>query len=336
MHFKKEFGSKHCIARHNAPSDHTPPWKDMAFDPPIGSDELSDRLKTAFPEGQTLRQRKYLAAIAFLQAELQQIETEDAALLGPSTPSSFHNTKSLSTRTRHHSHDLLNESQRQSPASYNSPSSAQSASSPSLVDRGRSDADQDPVADARRPSTPNARGATFVFNSVNGRTVKPKTKRKMTQQERRAYKETRIRGACVKCRKTKGKCTHNDDLKAGHLDYNHALPIAEGKNTVEGSPECANLHLSLSEGLSVRNDQSTKSRQPQSSSEPQPTFEDQQVDQFGQRASFVLPSVSDGLWKAGAAPAENSHKNRRQGLNPLDTYTWRITSGELPPHSSCD
>jgi hypothetical protein len=221
MYLKNEFESKYCIARHKAPSDHTPPWKDMAFDPPIGSDELSDRLKAAFPEGQTLRQRKYLAAIAFLQGELQQIKAEDANRLGPSTPSSIQNAKSISSVKRHRSHELLIDSHRESPASCDSPSvasSAQSASSPSLVDRGTCGTDQDSKTDGWRPSTPNPIGTTIVFNSVNGRTVQPKTKRKMTQQERKAYKETRIRGACVKCKKTKGKV--NSDMERRRFTCN--------------------------------------------------------------------------------------------------------------------
>ena len=45
----------------------------------------------------------------------------------------------------------------------------------------------------------------FVWSAHDGRSMQPKTKRKMTLEERSAYKETRRRGACDKCRRQKGR-----------------------------------------------------------------------------------------------------------------------------------
>jgi hypothetical protein len=48
----------------------------------------------------------------------------------------------------------------------------------------------------------------FVFSVVDGRSMKPKTKRRMTREEKVEYKTTRKHGACPTCRRQKGKVCH--------------------------------------------------------------------------------------------------------------------------------
>jgi hypothetical protein len=58
----------------------------------------------------------------------------------------------------------------------------------------------------------------------------------------------------------------------------------------------------------VNDRQHVERHQLQPSDKSTPPFEDQQLGQFGQGEAFVMPSVDDGLWTAGATPAENPHK----------------------------
>lgn len=59
MCVKEEIRSKTCIVRKEEyRPDEQPPWVGMAFESPLGSDDLFFHLKDAYPEGQNLLQRK--------------------------------------------------------------------------------------------------------------------------------------------------------------------------------------------------------------------------------------------------------------------------------------
>ncbi|KAF2792863.1 hypothetical protein K505DRAFT_386721 [Melanomma pulvis-pyrius CBS 109.77] len=65
------------ITRTQPTTDETPPWQGISFTCPVGSDLLADRLKYAYPDCKTLRQRKHQAAINFLAAELEEMKSKD-------------------------------------------------------------------------------------------------------------------------------------------------------------------------------------------------------------------------------------------------------------------
>lgn len=67
------------------------------------------------------------------------------------------------------------------------------------------DCAQTPETKGNNLKTDSANTQHFVWSAHDGRPMQPKTKRKMTLEERSAYKETRKRGACERCRRQKGK-----------------------------------------------------------------------------------------------------------------------------------
>ncbi|KAH7359705.1 hypothetical protein BKA66DRAFT_225456 [Pyrenochaeta sp. MPI-SDFR-AT-0127] len=200
----------HLIRRTQPTSDVTPPWAGMSFTQPVDSDALHERLKKAYPTCATLRQRKHMAAIDFLTTELREMQSKDQnvattehsadypALASSEAPSIFSET-------------LEGGSRQGSPSVLESPAS--SAHHSRSVERVLQRQDSPPASAhlvRTQPSTTGS-GQHIVFSAKDGRTLQPKLKRKMTTEEKTAYKETRKRGACPKCKRQKGKCTHTVD-----------------------------------------------------------------------------------------------------------------------------
>ncbi|RII10818.1 hypothetical protein CUC08_Gglean006818 [Alternaria sp. MG1] len=170
------------IKRIHPTSDETPPWAGMAFTQPLDSDALHELLKNQYPQCTSMRQRKHLAAIDFLNRELESMQNEaillQASHPGPEELDVCKHQRSLSPSLSHSS----------------------SYRSPALVEHHLQ---QSPTI------TKIATGQQHVFSIVDGGlAIQPKKKRKMTPAERSAYKTTRKIGACEKCKRQKGKCTH--------------------------------------------------------------------------------------------------------------------------------
>ncbi|RYO58170.1 hypothetical protein AA0116_g7443 [Alternaria tenuissima] len=170
------------IKRIHPTSDETPPWAGMAFTQPLDSDALHELLKSQYPQCTSMRQRKHLAAIDFLNRELESMQNEamllQASHPGPEELDVCKHQRSLSPSLSH----------------------SNSYRSPALVEHHPQ---QSPTI------TKIATGQQHVFSIVDGGlAVQPKKKRKMTPAERSAYKTTRKIGACDKCKRQKGKCTH--------------------------------------------------------------------------------------------------------------------------------
>ncbi|KAL1608156.1 hypothetical protein SLS60_003095 [Paraconiothyrium brasiliense] len=62
------------ILRQQLTSDELPPWAGIVFKYPVDSDTLSEKLREAYPDCKTLRERKHRAAIDFLSAELSRMQ----------------------------------------------------------------------------------------------------------------------------------------------------------------------------------------------------------------------------------------------------------------------
>jgi len=177
------------IKRSQPTSDASPPWAGMKFTQPVDSDALHELLKEQYPQCKTLRQRKHMAAIDFLRLELESMQHESTE----STTGTSCETQALSAldASRPGVEELAALTHRRSV-------------SPSL---SRSSSYRSPVhLDDHIPQI--GVGQQHVFSIVDGFATQPKKKRKMTPAERSAYKTTRKVGACDKCKRQKGKCTH--------------------------------------------------------------------------------------------------------------------------------
>jgi hypothetical protein len=186
------------IKRVEKTSDDTPPWTGITFTLPVDSDKLAEDLKRAYPDCSTLRERKHMAAIDFLQFELHQMQSK---ISGSSEPVRHHFDSSLASDPRRiESDDHIRQSSVASSLSLVSTNQDLLSPKESLM-RSR-----DEMVVSAHESNGFAR--EFVFSVSDGRTLQPKTKRRMTREEKIVYRKTRMRGACSKCRRQKGKvCT---------------------------------------------------------------------------------------------------------------------------------
>jgi hypothetical protein len=177
-------------------SDEKPPWSGIEFTFPIGSDALSDVLRSKYPQGSDLRERKHMAAIDFLKFELRQMQARQASLAAseneylttseaPSPYSDAAGGRNLQAR-RFSSRDTDSTTRR----------------SMSLAHISQQPQSATPAPTMPSPTKP---GEQIVFSVLDGRPQQPRTKRPMTKKEKAAYKKTRERGACPSCRRHKAK-----------------------------------------------------------------------------------------------------------------------------------
>lgn len=191
-------GQNPIIRRLHRTSDETSPWAGIVFTEKVGSDALADLLMKAYPypTGKSLRERKHLAAIDFLKAELEMMndlatsqDSMDAGGVGSPSGAS-HVSQDTTSRSSQHSMSPF--------------------SSPRLNERDQRHEDQKLKATNSGKTPLQSAMQTIVFSATDGRAMQLKTRRTMTPQEREGYKQTRKRGACHKCKKTKAKCTHGE------------------------------------------------------------------------------------------------------------------------------
>jgi hypothetical protein len=180
--------SSRLLIRTELTSECTPPWTGIAFVHPVDSDELAENLKRSYPRGRTLRERKHMAVIDFFREELLQMQQAGgvmpmaggAAMYAPSAAPVLH--RHVDERISRPSH---------SPASSTCSAAAEMQGHTTSM-----------AAVAPADTVP---GQQFVFSAADGTMMQSKRKRKMTLDEKTAYKETRRRGACSKCKRQKGK-----------------------------------------------------------------------------------------------------------------------------------
>ncbi|KAF2005396.1 hypothetical protein P154DRAFT_337406 [Amniculicola lignicola CBS 123094] len=201
---KESQPSMRFIKRNRHLTDESLPWAGIAFDPPVGSDELFHQLKSAYPSCDNLRQRKHLATIQFLIVELDAMRKKDSEQSKISKSAEDQETRYSNNPANGAADDLDYGCNPQHMPSSESPSGSSSVHSPELVDRSRT-----LVEDASGPaasSTLSREGEQIiVFDAKDGRSVQPRTKRRMTYEEKIAYKRKRRIGACDQCRRSKGR-----------------------------------------------------------------------------------------------------------------------------------
>ena len=205
------------IHRLQPTTDDSPPWAGIYFKQEVDSDDLAAQLKSKYSELRTLRERKHRAAIDFLLQELERMRTKD-----PTTPTVLNTSEPpLSTRRQDESKSYIEISpdcsRPQSASSYTSPSLSGSVHSPAMSDRARLSAST--KNGPSRPFSLNTSSQQLVWNSQTGQTMRPKTKRKMTVEERKAYKKTREQGACDACRKQKARVLTTSHIRCATLGF---------------------------------------------------------------------------------------------------------------------
>jgi hypothetical protein len=192
------------IKRTESTSDETPPWSGITFTLPVDSDRLSEDLKRRYPHCSTLRERKHMAAIEFLRAELGLMQSK-------ATTPTVKEDYSLATpeATNLQSDSFNSRSRRGSTSSYQSTSSK--TPTESLMTRELQQGESKLVSSVATTLVPLRTDSAqqFVFSVVDGRPMKPKTKRRMTREEKVDYTTTRKHGACPTCRRQKGKVCCN-------------------------------------------------------------------------------------------------------------------------------
>jgi hypothetical protein len=188
----------------------------MSFAQPVDSDDLHENLKKLYPYPQytTLRQRKHMAAIDFLKQEFREMQSTDAYVI--KRPIS-NNPSHGNLRAFDPSGEALNG--RKLPRVL-SGSLSPTGSTQSSTIKDHHEGHQDYPNSFTQPQplpTPMGAGQQIVFSLASGHTMQPKKKRKMTTEEKMAYKKTRRHGACSKCKRQKGKvCNVDLTLRSGH------------------------------------------------------------------------------------------------------------------------
>ena len=201
------------IKRRAQTTDQTSPWAGISFIYDVESDDLADALKSAFPHHRTLRERKHAAVINFFQREL-----DDMRQSNPASPSV--RTLLVTDRSSLASDDQMGARNgtpsRESKAQPLSPASSINSAAHRDSEKHYSTAHTPSPQSLLADPTLATSSTQLVFNAFDGRLMQQKTKRRMTNEERREYKETRRRGACAKCKRQKGKvrrlCPHGYTL----------------------------------------------------------------------------------------------------------------------------
>jgi hypothetical protein len=186
------------IQRHQPTSDELPPWTGIKFILDVDSDKLSADLLRAYPKCGTLRERKHKAVIDFLVWELGRMRLKDSSPLADIASPQAAISETVGT----HSKVCIEISpDPQLASTRTSPSVSESMPSTIIVDQ--SGTMEKPGTG--KVSSPATNPQQFVWNARSGQSLQPKTKRKMTTEERNIYREVRRKGACSTCKKQKGK-----------------------------------------------------------------------------------------------------------------------------------
>lgn len=191
------------IKREEQTTDQTTPWAGIAFFHGVDSDELADDLRIAYPKHQTLPQRKLAAVIDFFEHELREMQSGNNILVSTKTPPTVElaSMESTTPNIRQKVHNEI----RPNDSMLSSLSPVSSVSSTAAYRDSKRRCTAAAVPPSFVDPTLAASSTQFVFNALDGRTMRQKTKRRMTDEERLEYKETRRRGACAKCKRQKGK-----------------------------------------------------------------------------------------------------------------------------------
>ncbi|KAF2200869.1 hypothetical protein GQ43DRAFT_57276 [Delitschia confertaspora ATCC 74209] len=185
--------SEIIITRDPGITDASAPWEGLKFRLPLGSDALFDKLRSMYPNCTDHQQRKRRALIDFLHYELDKMES----IHDPnSTPQPQPGESNCPTET---------DSMRSTESPSFSPAPIPVSQNGLAGHSGGYAAPAASLSPLRRQSGDMTHQIS-VFDSKDGKVVKPKERRRMNENEKLEYKAKRLVGACVTCRASKKKC----------------------------------------------------------------------------------------------------------------------------------
>lgn len=153
------------------------------WQPPKESDELYEALKSVFPKGTTHRYRMRDALIDFLLQERE--EERESQKITTTTIKPIAELNDATTWVK-----STSDSEPQVALSGNEVSSN--------IPNGQ-------LSLPRKKKPKDWDSMTVVWTSENGLAKEPRSKRTMTEEEKKEYQLRRVRGACVSCKKKKRK-----------------------------------------------------------------------------------------------------------------------------------
>ncbi len=191
------------IRRFRPTRDDTSPWEGIDFTDPVDSDALHENLKRAYPQCSTRSERKLVATIEFFLTEYRFMRSKDPRSTGPDYFTEHYGLTSPQSPV--FSRGATGSYSRRSSDSLSSSPSSTGVSASAERNMTHENLPNNPFASKSADSSTPQGGQHLIFSAVDGHTVKPKKKRKMTAEEKAAYKKRRIVGACQECKKMKSK-----------------------------------------------------------------------------------------------------------------------------------
>lgn len=188
---------------------------DLVFDPPKGSDELSDALRAAYPHEKTLKQRRRQAIIEFYLREKEEDDQRSNSISSAKTQAMTSPSSS-------------NSCQSQQPFAFNS----DSLSSQDDTGRGQLTLELETLPTKRKKTAHTTYGQETeasgfrTFRLTNKNKAQTKSKKPKTQQELDAYRIRKQSGACDYHRNRKRKVTTARILRRNCAEFYSVLSIA--------------------------------------------------------------------------------------------------------------
>ena len=204
----KGFELSRKSAQANDPYD---PYSGIEFSPDKDSDELFECLKRSFPAGKTHKERMKLALMDFIINEQKEKNPRPLNI-----PASKGASESLARSSHSDSNPKalprtignISQSRNSQSAQHQKVSTITAASARptyAAVLKGEQPVKASINHKEISSATPSLAAMTDVWRASNGAQLNPRRKKPMTAQERIEYRITRVKGACVSCKKKKRK-----------------------------------------------------------------------------------------------------------------------------------
>lgn len=204
----KGFKLSRKSAQANDPYD---PYSGIEFSPDKDSDELFECLKRSFPAGKTHKERMKLALMGFIINEHKEMNprplnlptTKGASESLARSSHSNSNPKALSRTI-----GKISQSRNSQSAPHQAVSTITAATARptyAAVLKGEQSVKASINPREISSATPSLAAMTDVWRASDGAQLNPRRKKPMTAQERIEYQITRVKGACVNCKKKKRK-----------------------------------------------------------------------------------------------------------------------------------
>ncbi|OCL02224.1 hypothetical protein AOQ84DRAFT_229436 [Glonium stellatum] len=187
---------------------------DIEFTPDKDSDELFECLKRSFPTGKTHMERMKMARMEFIVSEQEEksprplkAQPPKRALAASSAPSDSDTKPRKSLQAIENTHQPRRP---QSVLRQEAPPNATNATNPidAIAPKPDQPANATYLPEKLASTAMSLNEMTSVWRASDGAWLHSRRKKPMTIQQRIEYNITRVKGACVICKKKKRKCKH--------------------------------------------------------------------------------------------------------------------------------